>query len=223
MTAGRDRHLRRQSRSAQAVLGPLLCTALLAAALLLGCSSEPSHQGRPAEEWITQLETSPDSLQRRAAADALGRILEIKPGSERVTAALVRALADTSDEVRLAAGTALVQDRRLPGVAVPGLVRALGDSAHEHTREHAAELLGSTTPADAGQATRGLLAALEDPDAGVRDAAIGSLAKIASRAPTTITALRQRADFGSALARAGAQRALALIGRDGTAAARRSP
>ena len=191
--------------------------------LLLACSAEPSHQGRPAEEWIAQLETSPDSLQRRAAADALGRILEIKPGSERVTTALVRALADTSDEVRLAAGTALVQDRRLPGVAVPGLVRALADSAHEHTREHAAELLGSTTAADAGEATRGLLTALGDSDAGVRDAAVGSLAKIATRAPLTVTALRQVAASGGPLAKAGAHRALALLGRDSVAGALRSP
>ena len=187
------------------------------------CSSDPGHGGRTAEEWIAQLETSPDSMQRRSAADALGRILEIRPGSARVTAALVRALADTSDEVRLAAGTALVQDRRLPGVAVPGLVRALGDSAHEHTREHAAELLGSTTPADAPEATRGLMAALDDPEPGVRDAAVGSLVKIASRAPTTITALRQLANSGSPLARAEARRALALAGRDSVAGTRRAP
>lgn len=200
----------------------------LAAVILLftalgACSADPGHGGRTAEEWIAQLETSPDSLQRRSAADALGRILEIRPGSERVTAALVRALADTSDEVRLAAGTALVQDRRLPGVAVPGLVRALGDSAHEHTREHAAELLGSTTPADAAEATRGLMAALDDPAPGVRDAAVGSLVKIASRAPTTIAALRQLADSGSPLARAEARRTLALAGRDSVNALPRAP
>jgi HEAT repeat protein len=202
-------------------------TAFAALALLFmafgACSADPGHGGRTAEEWIAQLETSPDSMQRRNAADALGRILQIRPGSERVTAALVEALADTSDEVRLAAGTSLVQDNRLPGAAVPGLVRALADSAHEHTREHAAELLGSTTLAHAGEATRGLMAALEDPDAGVRNAAVASLAKIASRAPTTVTALRQVADSGSALARAEAGRALARIGRDSAASVPRSP
>lgn len=126
-----------------------VASACLMPALLVlaqACTSEPSHQGRTAAEWIEQLETAPDSLQRRAAADALGRILEIDPKSERATAALVRALADRSDEVRLAAGTALVQDRRLPPVAIPGLVHALGDSAHAHTREHAAELLANLAP-----------------------------------------------------------------------------
>lgn len=187
------------------------------------CSADPGHDGRTAEEWIAQLETSPDSMQRRNATDALRRILEINPGSERVTSALVRALADTSDEVRLAAGTALVQNRRLPAVAVPGLLRALGDSAHEHTREHAAELLGSTTPSEASEATRGLMVALEDPDPGVRDAAVGSLAKIASRVPSAAAALRQLAASRSALASVGAHRALALVGRDSAAMAPRAP
>jgi HEAT repeat protein len=213
----------RESRRDSPIVRVALAALILLFMALGACSADPGHDGRTAEEWIAQLETSPDSMQRRNAADALGRILEIKPGSERVTTALVRALADTSDEVRLAAGTSLVQDHRLPGAAVPGLVQALGDSAHEHTREHAAELLGSTTPADAPEATRGLLAALEDPDAGVRDAAVRSLAKIASRAPTTVTALRQRADSGSPLARAGARRSLALMGRDSANASPRVP
>lgn len=204
--------------------GWLALSALVLLLTVLGaCSADPGHGGRSAEEWIAQLESSPDSMQRRNAADALGRILEIRPGSERVTAALVRALADTSDEVRLAAGTALVQDRRLPGVAVPGLVRALADSAHEHTREHAAELLAATAATDAGEATRGLMAALEDPDPGVRDAAVGSLAKIASRASTTVPALRRLAASGSPLAKAGAERALALVGRDSAVAVPRAP
>ena len=67
------------------------------------------------------------------------------------------------------------------------------------------------------------MAALDDPEPGVRDAAVGSLVKIASRAPPTITALRQLAASGSPLAKAGAHRALALLGRDSVAGAPRSP
>ena len=197
-----------------------LCLVLMRIGLVLlvlaqACTSEPSHQGRTAAEWIEQLETAPDSLQRRAAADALGRILEIDPKSGRATAALVRALADTSDEVRLAAGTALVHDRRLPRAAIPGLLDALADSAHAHTREHAAELLRQTAPADAGAITGPLIRALDDPEARVRDASVQALAWLARSAPGVRAALHSTIEVGSPLARAGATHALALADEAG--------
>lgn len=155
---------------------------MLAAALLvltvIACSTDPGHGGRSAEEWMAQLESAPDSMHRRQAADALGRILVINPRSERVTAALVRALADTSDEVRLAAGTALVQDHRLPVAAIPGLLEALRDSAHMHTREHAAELLAAVAPPESARVIPALTRALRDPDLRVRDAASRALARL---------------------------------------------
>lgn len=173
-----------------------LRVAVLAAILMLlltvgACSSDPGYGGRSAGEWMTQLETAPDSLQRRQAADALGRILGIRPGSERVTAALVRALADTSDEVRLAAGTALVQDRRLPAVAIPGLLEALRDSAHLHTREHAAELLASVAPTEASRVVPALTRALQDPDRRVREAAARALARLRGAGSAGDSALRR--------------------------------
>lgn len=175
-----------RSRSVLTVLAIVLLILTLGA-----CSSDPGYGGRSAAEWMTQLESAPDSLQRRAAADALGRILEIKPGSERVTAALVRALADTSDEVRLAAGTALVHDRRLPAVAILGLLEALRDSAHVHTREHAAELLASVSPREASRVVPALTRARQDPDRRVREAAVRALARLGATGSAGDSALRR--------------------------------
>jgi HEAT repeat protein len=187
------------------------------------CSTDPSYSGRSAEEWIVQLRTAPDSLQRRAAADALGRILEINPRSEQVTAALVQALADTSDEVRLAAGTALEQDRRLPAVAIPGLARALADSDHVHTREHSAGLLSMVSPKDAMQVAPALMRALDDPDQRVRAAAVAALGRLGRNAPQVGDALRGVGASSSALAQDGARRALALITPDSVASQPRLP
>ena len=191
---------------------------LLALALTMACETRASYQGRSAAEWIAQLESDRDSLQRRAAADALGRILEIDPGSAGVTNALVRALADTSDEVRLAAGTALVHDSRLPKVAIPGLLRALGDSAHVHTREHAAELLDAVRPADAGLVTPALVRSLSDPEPRVRDAVVRTLLRLGNAAPGTVDELKRVADTGSVIAREGARRVLSQLRTQGRGA-----
>lgn len=205
---------------------PQLLLFILTLHLGVACSTDPGFGGRSAEEWIEQLQSAPDSLQRREAADALGRILELNPGSKRVTEALVQSLADTSDDVRLSAGTALIHERRLPRVAIPGLVRALADSAHAHTREHVAQLLAAVSPRDAGEVLPALAQALDDPDPNVREAVVLSLVRLGRDAPdaaAAVTTLLQRARASATPSgRAAARRALLLLRpRSGTAATSR--
>ena len=187
-------------------------TLVLFQTLVFGCSADPGFDGRTAGEWIRQLEESPDSVERRAAARALGKVLAIHPRSTRVTAALVRALADTSDDVRLDAGTALVQHDRLAPTAVPGLVRLMSDSAHEHTREHAAELLAVVSPENVGDVVPALIRALEDPSLRVREAAVRALVRL-GESPQTIEGLQRAAASGGPTTREGAREALARLAR----------
>ncbi|MEO7964804.1 MAG: HEAT repeat domain-containing protein [Gemmatimonadaceae bacterium] len=204
-TTWRNQPLLRRAKGAAARF--IVAASMLA--LVSSCSADPGYEGRSADEWIRQLERSPDSLERRVAARALGKVLAINPGSERVTAALVRALADTSDDVRLDAGTALVQDRRLAASAMQGLLLALTDSAHEHTREHAAELLATSAPEDARDVVPGLIRALEDPSPRVRESVMRALAHLKNTAGT-MEALRNAAATGTAAARDGARQVLEL-------------
>lgn len=150
----------------------------LVALVLIGCAGDPGYNGRSTAEWAQQLATAPDSMARRAAADALGHVLRIDPNATRATEALVRALADSSDEVRLAAGTSLVHDQRLPRAAIPGLLAALADPVHAHTREHAASLLMHTTAADTARVMPALEAAARDSSATVRSAAEATLTRL---------------------------------------------
>lgn len=113
----------------------------LAIALSAGCDADPGYRGRTTDEWIAQLR-DPSVAARVDAAAALTEILRIHPGSQRGTRALVQALRDSSDQVRLAAGNALAQ----PGVnaadAVQGMILVANDSAHADVRASAVRLLG---------------------------------------------------------------------------------
>lgn len=113
----------------------------IAVLLAIACTADPPYRGRSSDEWIAQLR-DPSLSARIDATAALAAILRIHPGSRRVTASLVQALADSSDDVRLAAGNALAQ----PGVdasdAVAGLIQVAHDSAHAEVRATALRLLG---------------------------------------------------------------------------------
>lgn len=131
----------------------LLCALLwvVAPAAVACTGADPGYEGRSSRDWIAALQ-DPDTLARRKAASALGRVLSINPKASGVVDALVRTLADSNDEVRIEAATSLTQNGVLASEAVPGVVGALHDSLHVHTREHAALLLG--TPPGAGPQER---------------------------------------------------------------------
>lgn len=159
----------------------------MVALLLAACSGDPGYQGRSSQEWIEALEDSTPEV-RQGAADALGRILRIQPRSPRVVEALIRALGDPDDHVRVAAGVALATEGVRAPSAIPGLIDALQDSLHPHTREHAAQILGAFGPS-AHPAVPALTLALADSSDGVRSDAAAALGQIGPAAASATQAL----------------------------------
>ncbi len=158
---------------------------VVATAATGACNGDPGYQGRPSRSWIAQLAQGPTSDARADAAMALGRVLDVQPNEPATIAALVRALADTNDEVRVAAASALTgaaaggrQTRAaLPG-AVPGLAALLADSAHPDVRVQAARVFAGLRAATGAGGVRALARALRDPDADVRRASLDAVAEI---------------------------------------------
>ena len=186
---------------------------LLAGALgvvLIACQGEPGYRGRSSREWITALgDSSP--LVRMRAADALGNVLEIEPRSPNVVRALIAALADSVDRVRMAAATALVaQGVRAEG-AVPGVHAALHDSAHAHVRAQAASILGSFGPSAGEGSIPALIEAVNDPASEVRAAALQALARFGRDASNALPEIRSRLEDASPNVRLRALEALASI------------
>lgn len=169
---------------------------LAAIALLAGaCSADPGYQGRSSRDWIRVL-GDPDADTRADAANALGHVLRLQPRSPAVVDALIGALGDPDDQVRVAAGIALATEGVRAPAALPGLVDVLRDSAHADVRSYAANILGTFGPA-ALTAAPALTAALNDADAGVRRAAAAALGQIGpaamSASPTAVPALARLA------------------------------
>lgn len=136
---------------------------LLGTLVLMGCNSEIGYGGRSSRDWIRSLSDS-SARNRTLAADALGKILEIQPQSPRVVQALIGALADSVDEVGMAAATALVAKGVRAEGAIPGVHAALHDSARAQVRSHAAMILGSLGTNAGEGAVPALIEALDDPD-----------------------------------------------------------
>lgn len=161
--------------------------------LAIGCTADPGYGGRTSGEWIQQL-SSPDENSRADAAEALERVLQLQPKMPNVVRALVRALADTADVVRTAAGRALATQGVKSPEAAPGLAAMLSDSAHPDVRVTAARLLGLVqTRTDTAVAA--LINALRDSDSNVRASAAQALGLIGpSAAPALPHLLRLSGD-----------------------------
>ena len=114
--------------------GPTTITSLRAVAvvycvtLVAGCEADPGHGGRASREWIEQLRQG-DAKEREDAAVALGNVLAVNPKLERPVTALVAALADTIDAVRVAASSALAQ----PGVIAAAQRQTVAPAAARYT------------------------------------------------------------------------------------------
>lgn len=176
------------------------------------CSgADPGYKGRTSREWIGAL-NDPDSIVRRDAAFALGRILEINPSTAGVVDALVATLGDTSDVVRLEAGNSLLRGSALNDAAVPGLLRALDDSAHAHTREHATSLLGYASPQAAPRIVPVLVVKVRsDPDATTRAAAAAAIGRLRPTGADAAAALRSAMADASPAVRQDALESLARL------------
>ena len=190
----------------------LIVAAVIGATMMFACTADPGYGGRTSADWVRQL-SDPDEVQRQRAALALGEVLEIQPNSPRVVDALVRALRDTVDGVREMAGVAL----NAPGVrvdaAMPVLAELLADSAHSHTREHGAMIIGAFG-SRAAPAVPALVRALGDPVAEVRAAAaeaIGRVGPSAAEDAATLPTLRRAAGDPDPVVRAAAEAAIATL------------
>ncbi|GLC28192.1 hypothetical protein rosag_47050 [Roseisolibacter agri] len=123
---------------------------------VVACAADPGYGGRSTKQWIAQL-ADPTTSARLEATTALGRVLAVYPQSAPAVAALVGALADTSDDVRVSAARELATEGVRAPDAVPGLARAMADSEHAWVREQVAGVLGTvldqSLPPDARAAT----------------------------------------------------------------------
>jgi HEAT repeat protein len=157
-------------------------------AAFMGCSADPGYQGRSSKEWIDELRSA-DTKSRVAAADALGQILLLKPSSTDVVDALGQSLRDTSDDVRLTAAAALTADGVDPRTAFDGFHALLHDTTHADVRQTMAVLVGRLGPVRGQRLVSHLGEALSDPDAGVRTAAVESLAMFGHSAAMEVAAV----------------------------------
>lgn len=168
-------------------------TALSCVALVAGCQADPGHQGRASREWIEQLREG-DATEREDAAVALGKVLAVNPKLDRPVTALVAALADTIDAVRVAASVALAQPGVVAMDALSGLAQMLTDSVHASVRVQGVRAIGRLLSVSAPAERSMLLAAVvpshRDGDAAVRAALADALGKIASSV-TTDTIVQQ--------------------------------
>ena len=200
-----DRLRRDMSRPLRSRLAVLALCAFVGA-----CQADPGYGGRTSNEWINEL-ADPDPLRRAEATRALGRVLAIRPDFPKVVRALVLALADSSDPVRLGAARALVSDEVKAVGAVPGIVAALADSAHPSVRYQAALLLGYFD-SEAQAVVPVLIRALSDPEPQVRAAAAESLGKIGAPTIEAVAALHRFAHDPDAVMRRTAIDAVRDIG-----------
>lgn len=150
-------------------LGPVI--------ILGACQADPGHGGRSSRDWIAALEDSSVAV-RIGATDALRNILRVRPNSPEVVRALIDALGDTVDAVRMSAAFALTSAGVRGEGAVPGLHDALHDTAHATVRWQAAMILGSLGPSAGQTSVPVLTEALADPDPQVRAAAAEALGHI---------------------------------------------
>lgn len=169
--------------------------------VLQGCQADPGYGGRSSAEWASQLRDAP-ALEREQAARALGAALSLNPRLAVATTALITALSDTVDAVRVAAAQALAQ----PGVRVKAATGAalgamLADSAHAAVRIQAVRALGvlASNAVDSvarRELVRAILPLHRDPDAGVRASVATTLteALIETLAPTQAPGARPEVD-----------------------------
>lgn len=184
----------------------------LGIALLIGiaCRADPGYRGRSSAEWIGELDAR-DPNARMDAIEALRVILTLQPRSPEVVDALISALNDSTDAVRVAAGRALSTEGVRAPAALPGLLVVLADSAHPSVRAQAADILGAFGSAG-GPAARSLAHALADPVVEVRMAAASALGRLGrAGAPSGAALARSAATDPSAAVRTRAVAALAEV------------
>lgn len=180
---------------------------------LVACHGDPGFGGRSSREWIASLEDSTVAV-RVQAIDALRRILRVQPNSPHVVDALIRALGDSVDAVRMSAGVALTTEGVRADGAVPALHNALHDSAHATVRWQSAIILGRLAPSARRASVPVLTEALSDEEPQVRAAAAEALGKTGHGSATAVPQLVLLVRDPDATVRLKAIEALPNVARD---------
>ena len=159
------------------IIGAAIVSSLMAA----GCGSDPGHLGRSSAEWIVQLDSG-NAARKAEAASALGKVLEIRADYPEVVTALVGALRDTSDVVRIAAASALTAEGVDIRAAIDGLHEVMHDSVHADVRTSVVLIVSSLGPKRAGTLLPYLCELLADPSPRVRAAAVRAIGHLGAAA-----------------------------------------
>lgn len=154
------------------------------------CDSDPGYAGRSSAQWIAELKSG-DESGKAGAARALGKVLESRPDYPKVVTALVAALRDTSDVVRIAAASALTAEGVDTQAAIDGLHEVLHDSIHADVRTSAVLIISSLGPERAIALISYLCELLNDPSPRVRAAAVDAIGAIGLPASREIPSISQ--------------------------------
>lgn len=186
---------------------------VITASLLIACAADPGYEGRSSSEWISRLHDE-NTGTRIVAAEALGKILRVNPRMHDVTDALIAALGDSSDAVRLSAATALTTRGVDVLGAMAGLHAVLHDTAHANVRASMALLIGALGADRARILLPHLKEALSDPSAPVRSAAAQAFGFLGSAERSNAEAIAKLARDPDATVRQSALQSLSDIGAD---------
>jgi hypothetical protein len=107
----------------------------------LGSLGESAAQ---AVDPMLKLLEDPLPLVRQVAADNIGRIVQYEAPPPKLTSYLLRGLAGSDPDMRVAAVVQLVQYRKLPAATIAGIQQALGNEALAHFRSRLLAALGNT-------------------------------------------------------------------------------
>jgi HEAT repeat protein len=156
-----------------------ICVGLSLGILAVGCSSEPTEDGKPLSFWIQRLrDREPQSRQH-----ALGAIAAMGPAARAALPAIRSAIDDPDGSVGCDA-LMTYQIVSKDTIDWAPVVRALA-KGERGTRGCAASVLSKGR----GQGVPALIAALADPEPGVRAAAARSLGWIGADAASALPAL----------------------------------
>lgn len=179
-------------------------------ALVVGCNSEPGYGDRNSNELIAALKNGTTG-EKVGAAEALGRILRVKPSYPKVVKALASAVRDTSDVVRLAAASALSAEGVDKFAALSGLHEMFHDTAHPDVRASVTQLIARLGAERARPLLPSIRQALDDLNPKVRVAALESIAIMGSANSGDAQLVARLAEDSVPAVRMAAFRALAAL------------
>jgi HEAT repeat protein len=167
--------------------------------------STDSFLGRPVSSWVDQLESPWDASQRMAAVSIL---MEIGPGAEGVTSALIDALGDRHPAVREASANTL---RRFGPQISGDLSQALYGHGTHSVRAGTAQIMAPLAASDP-EVLNALIRATNDRSSLVRRVSAEAIGQAGATAGSAVTALTEALLDDDPDVRASAATALGRIG-----------